>query len=366
MLKKRIKLLVIVLVLVTGSFSSLASNKKELTLKDIAQQLLNYNEQTLKNKKTVDTATKKVKLPDRTIKNEKIFYLKLKDSINKNIKKYSIDELDQVTFINKIASIEAEKSPDLKLNDEKLAGIMLSLYKFDNYRFSEYVRIDLWNDYLKNKHIDELMKPLIAEIKNYPLGMINVFLTPESREKYQEFINVKLQELKNERSKLKENNRELNKNLYDSARLGDNDSLNKLIKNYKNMVRSDSDFRNINGLLIKIGNRQTIEAVLSRFKENHGAPEYYTGESIRCIILQDLYAKFPTEKPFCNYPSYLDYKRNADTASQILDDHIGGEAGVKKLYQELSQWAKKKFDIDVDFSGADYKIKTKTRIKYIF
>lgn len=111
------------------------------------------------------------------------------------------------------------------------------------------------------------------------------------------------------------------------------------------------------GLLVAdmfaIGTREALIAVLSRFPEETGAPEFDVSgvkpRSPRYQMLLGFKRLYPDDSFFVKYRNNL-----RDEGSVTMDDEIGGEEGVKKMFEEFRDWAKAKFGYEMDLSKVTY------------
>lgn len=102
--------------------------------------------------------------------------------------------------------------------------------------------------------------------------------------------------------------------------------------------------------LLELHTPAALKAILSRFREETGAPDFpvqpsLTKSSPRHDILWRIMSFYPNDDFFVKYRKYLSEPDN-------LDSMIGGEAGVKQLFADLQKWAKERLDYDLDLTGA--------------
>lgn len=107
------------------------------------------------------------------------------------------------------------------------------------------------------------------------------------------------------------------------------------------------------GDMFAIGTREALVAVLSRFPEETGAPEFDVSgvkpRSPRYQMLLGFKRLYPDDPFFVKHRNHL-----RDEGGVAMDDEIGGEEGVKKLFEEFRDWAKAKFGYEMDLSKVTY------------
>lgn len=110
-----------------------------------------------------------------------------------------------------------------------------------------------------------------------------------------------------------------------------------------------SEFNLLMGFMFVMASKESLIAVLSRFPEEIGAPDFdvsgYKRESPRYSILCGFKRLYPRDPFFVKYQHWL-----RDFGGVGMDAEIGGEKGVQKLFDEFKAWAKEKFGYEMDLS----------------
>lgn len=150
-----------------------------------------------------------------------------------------------------------------------------------------------------------------------------------------------------------------------NAYFGDPIAANELITLFKSCSGDANIALEFDALLsnmFMIASKDSLIAVLSRFSEEIGAPDFdVSGEkrsSPRYEILCGFKGLYPDDPFFVKYKSYIRTRRGIG-----MDKDIGGEAGVKQLFIEFREWAKNKFGYEIDLSNVTYHINLK-RLRY--
>lgn len=153
--------------------------------------------------------------------------------------------------------------------------------------------------------------------------------------------------------------------LYFCAYLGDQESKKDLIDIFSKLHFTDDSavFKFVVDLLLKLNTKDAGIAVLSRFHENVGAPNFYTGDSPRYYILSELYKRYPNDDFFRQYKNYLEASSIFSSPPYPEDDYLGGEEGVRKLFAAFQEWAQKRFQYDLQLKNSIPKINSKNRAR---
>lgn len=221
---------------------------------------------------------------------------------------------------------------------------------------------------ISDERIDSLMPVLIRKPEGRPLLRIPV--SEATRKKYQAFFNEQVEiEKKRYDAYVKDGKQTTASQIVHlryCAQMGDEASLQKLITLF-GQLRWDgkdggSDFRLAMKQLLEVATQDAVIAVLKRFRENAGSPEYRPGASPRAEILKMLLWRYPDDAFFESYRDYL----ASPFSDTILDSAIGGSTGVEKLYSELQTWVQKRFGYKLDLEGAEAKIKAIAAISKFF
>lgn len=88
-----------------------------------------------------------------------------------------------------------------------------------------------------------------------------------------------------------------------------------------------------------LGTDRCIIALLNAMNDNQEVEE---GVSLRVDIIDAIQRNYPDDELFLKY-----FRRLFD------DDSLGGKDGIALIYKELEQWAKDKFNYDLDLSEAN-------------
>ncbi len=221
-----------------------------------------------------------------------------------------------------------------------------------------------------DKHIDNFIKPFIQN-KYVLLNLEILPVSVNARTKYKWLYDKEINKTK------KNYDMTINKNkltvsgkqeqignislkarmLYKCIMLGEKKLIPELINLYKS-VKTESNLHGeplpdailLFNYLSKLGTRDCLIEILKRFPYNFGAPEYYSNASHRIKILKILWNHYPNDLFFIKYKNYI-------MSDEKLDESIGGESGVEKLYNELEIWAKDNLNYDLNMKNTDNKIK---------
>lgn len=284
--------------------------------------------------------------------------------------KLSFHEIDELLI--DIPALEWEVSPKRIVEDRELFQLLLTVYEKGDtvLRVSALYGMHYFPKSFMEEHIDVLMAPFLADEDVFgERGLLMIPLSDKTKEKYKTFLE---KQIKKEKAAYEKNqNTEQYKSgpmffkldmLHYCGMLGDQSSIQELIKIYKNLKWTDpwdADASQAMTSLLDIGTRDCLVAVLERFHENIGAPDY-SGTSPRFTILQALWCKYRNDPFFAKYSRYL----MPPLAGWVLDGEIGGEAGVRELYKGLIKWAKDNLQYDLNLDDADPKIKANIVDKY--
>ena len=201
-----------------------------------------------------------------------------------------------------------------------------------------------------DKYAASLMRPFTTG-KRDPRFMIGYHIPKDFATKFPDYFN---RQFKINRDKLCASSSLLEKcgYLHFNAYFREQEAIDKLIELFQTCPSDDESVLEFNFLLhcmFMIASKDSLIAVLSRFPEEIGAPEFDVSGYKRCSpryqILSSFQSLYPNDGFFLKYSNYL---RNHTGA--IMDNEIGGEKGVQKLFDEFKAWAKVKFNYEMDLS----------------
>ncbi|MEI3040741.1 MAG: hypothetical protein V8T90_16895 [Victivallales bacterium] len=260
-----------------------------------------------------------------------------------------------------------------KLTDRFLFDFIMQLYTSENLYLSccGLSNINFFSDTLIEENVYKIFAPFEKKQRISCYEITKIPLSDSTKKEYNALLKKMILKVKQEISSLDKNGndvkdmiRKINR-LYFCAYLGDQESKKDLIDIFSKLHFTDDSavFKFVVDLLLKLNTKDAGIAVLSRFHENVGAPNFYTGDSPRYYILSELYKRYPNDDFFRQYKNYLEASSIFSSPPYPEDDYLGGEEGVRKLFAAFQEWAQKRFQYDLQLKNSIPKINSKNRAR---
>ena len=238
--------------------------------------------------------------------------------------------------------------PD-RCDDERLFIAFLDIYSLPKLTNANIFVDDVicagFNKKIVDKYAESLMKPFLAG--KFPANsMVRYQIPKEFAGRFPDFFNRHfainhraLAEIAN--PSIKDKCRWLEFNAY----FGEPAAAQELISLFRSCSGDATSMVEFNILLedmFLIASNDSLIAVLSRFPEEIGAPDFDVSGRKRCspryAILCGFNNLYPNDPFFIKYKSYI-----RPQGGIAMDKAIGSETGVKELFGEFRDWAKIKF-----------------------
>lgn len=266
------------------------------------------------------------------------------------------------TLWNAIQSLnnDCESKPSLD-EQEKLLKAFLSFYFHPDGKFAdafvEYVVFG-FDRQLICKYGDELMKPFMGagELTRRQMNvMIDIMVPKYLARRYPEWLQKQIVANRSRLDALKAANAPQDRLLLRfNAYYGEPEAEREKISSFLACPAELATFDELLSDMFIIDTHDSLVAVLSRFHEETGAPDFDVSGckigSPRYDMLRGFRRKYPGEPFFIKYREYL---RDEGVG---MDEEIGGEEGVKKMFEEFRNWAKEKFNYEIDLSNVSYHV----------
>lgn len=276
-------------------------------------------------------------------------------------------------LLNTIIKIKFRNQDYTKLTDRFLFNLIMQLYTSNNLylAYCGLSYIEFFSDTLIEDNINIILKVFEMKQRIPYYEITKIPLSDFTRKKYDILFKKIIFEVKQNILSLNEakiNKKKLIKRIHDlylCAYLGDIESKKKLIDIFLKLNFADDSavFKFMVDVLLKLNTKDAVLAVLSRFHENIGAPNFYTGDSPRYYILSELYKLYRNDDFFKQYKNYLEASSIFSSPPYFEDDSLGGEDGVVKLYNAFQEWAQKRFQYDLQLKNSIPKINNKNIVR---
>lgn len=264
-----------------------------------------------------------------------------------------------------VRSLDGESIKKMPINDqEELFAAVCDLYLHPESRLAGFFAGNIifrdFDQRLVDKHADELMRPYLVG-KEFSVETMNMMLfraTPKAIvTRYQDRLEKQFAINRAKVAEAKKANKDYDRVfLLFNAVYGEPAAQNEIISSFLSCsaeLREGMALSVILDDMFAIGTREALVAVLSRFPEETGAPEFDVSgvkpRSPRYQMLVGFKRLYPDDPFFVKYRDHLH-----DNGSVAMDDEIGGEEGVKKMFEEFRDWAKAKFGYEMDLSKVTY------------